>query len=263
MAGVQAVTFVLNLALRVALGHCLDDVAFGELTFAPSVGLICSTLGELGLNPTVVKEVARSPERSGAYLGSGLFLRIVFGLPLYGIFFSVTRLWQTDSDFRGEDAGAHCYFGDRAAGYHCGYRTSFAIWSIRTYSFGFYNFVRIHRNPNGWPATALHNADPRLPPVTKLLLAMAIGRSSIAQLLTLSIRGIVTTSDGLGFHDASVTYSASSSMDNSATTTAPARVWFDIMVPSAGSSSQRGLAEKRPGPFRSWANRTLRQAANA
>ena len=100
MVGVQVVTFVLNSALRIALGHYLDDVDFGKLTFAISVGLIFSTLGELGLTPIVVKEVARSRERAGSYLGSSLFLRILIGFPLYGALCLATRLWKNESDFR-------------------------------------------------------------------------------------------------------------------------------------------------------------------
>lgn len=100
MAGVQVLTFFLNSALRITLGHYLDDVDFGKLTFALSLGLIFSTLGELGLTQIVVKEVARSPDQTGAYLGNTLFLRILVGLPLYAILCAFATLWKSNSDSR-------------------------------------------------------------------------------------------------------------------------------------------------------------------
>ena len=176
--------------------------------------------------------------------------------------FDVALKYQEDCDLgqRLEMAGAHFYFGDRAAGYHCGYRASFSIWCRRHYNFGVYNFVRHNRNGDGQLPAALRDARARLRPVTKLLLTVAIGRPIVSQLMTTSIHGIVTTADWLhawsisrcgysalvnlhhwwGIHDALGAHAYPSSIGNADVVTEPRQSWTPDGVPSPGLSNGRG-----------------------
>lgn len=81
----QAITWTASMILTAVLGRYLGDAAYGNLYLAMSFSAIFSVLVAFGLDPQLVRAVARDRSLAGTYLGNSLALKVLLAALAYGL----------------------------------------------------------------------------------------------------------------------------------------------------------------------------------
>jgi O-antigen/teichoic acid export membrane protein len=79
------VSKVASIALYVVMARRLGDASFGVFTFAFSLVTLVTTLGDLGQDRVLTREVARDRERVHAYFGDTLALKLLLSVPALAV----------------------------------------------------------------------------------------------------------------------------------------------------------------------------------
>lgn len=88
LVGQKALSFI----FFTLLARFLGVQSVGTYTFALAFTTIFSVFGDLGLQPVLVREIARSKDQAGAYLRTALGIKIVLALVAYGVVLAVAQI---------------------------------------------------------------------------------------------------------------------------------------------------------------------------
>ncbi len=89
--GGEVVERILRLALVVFSARLLGDVQYGKFAFALSYASLFLILADFGLHQLIVREIARTPDKTKLYLSNGLFLKLIFSALTYVLIIGIVQ----------------------------------------------------------------------------------------------------------------------------------------------------------------------------
>lgn len=81
----KAIRMIMTLVVGVWIARYLGPENFGVWSYANAVTLIFLSLATLGIDGLIVRDLAMDPKKEDSTLGSGLFLRLVTAVVVYGL----------------------------------------------------------------------------------------------------------------------------------------------------------------------------------
>lgn len=93
---------VLSMIVGFVVARFLGPLSFGELSFADAFTTIAASIGALGLDSFIIREIINDPSKKNEILGTSLFLRVGVNLLLIPISIGSYMLFHHLSDKPGE-----------------------------------------------------------------------------------------------------------------------------------------------------------------
>jgi len=100
LAAAEGIAKIIGAALYVVLARYLGPERFGIYSLAISFGIIFGLLANLGLDPVIIRDVARNPKVSGSYFSHSVLLKLAAGSLCFFTVLLVTFLLGYESEVR-------------------------------------------------------------------------------------------------------------------------------------------------------------------